>query len=127
MFNSYCFVKRKYMVKKLTYWLESIFEDDPLPPEIHILLFNTVCNGNYKYLTIKGYEKEINLNAITFMPLENQFFDCLELAKLHEEVFCYRAKVIIEEAFDSKTLQNELKNVKIYFAFNNRVEYLFSV
>ena len=115
------------MVEKLTFWLLSIFEDDPLPDEINVLLFNVKTNGKYKYLEVKGYENFICDNSNSFFPLEAQFFDCLELAKLDDKKFYLRSKYIIEEAFSNNELKYILKKIKIYIRMNNSLEYLFTV
>lgn len=115
------------MVKQLEFWLEGIIEDDPIPEEIDILLFKVHKNGLYKYLELNGYEKEINNNSVTYYPLEAQFFNCKELAQLGDNLFYIRAKNIIEEAFSSSVLQQQLKGRKIFFQYGDRIDFLFRV
>ena len=83
------------MVEQFIFWLLGIIEDDPLPDEVECILFNTRINGNYKYIELKGYEKEPNINAVSFSPLEAQFFYSFTLAKMQNENFVYNAKYII--------------------------------
>ncbi len=115
------------MVEKLAFWLESIFEDDPLPDEITKLVFEIKYNGKYRYLSLKGYEKEINPNIITFFPLEAQFFSCNELMGLDIKTFVYRIEYIIEKAFSSNILKILLKNILIYIKHNDKIKFLFKV
>lgn len=115
------------MVKLFTSWLEGLVEDAPLLEEIDIVVFNTRFNGEYKYLELKGYEKYISGNAITFSPLEAQFFNCAKLSKMKEFEFCFNAKYLIEEAFSSSLLKREFNNRKIYFKYKQKIEYLFDI
>lgn len=115
------------MVKQLEFWLEGIIEDDPIPDEIDIVLFKVNINGLYKYLELKGYEKEISNNTVPYNPLEAQFFNCKELASLSDKVFYIRAKNIIEEAFSSSVLQQQLKGRRVFFQYGDKIEFLFRV
>ena len=115
------------MVKKFTFWLEGLIEDDPLPAEITHILFNSRHNGNYKYIELLGYEKEINQNALAYYPLEAQLFFCNEIAKLNDNGFEYEVKYLIEECFSSRILKNQFKNKKIYFKYKEKINFLFKV
>lgn len=115
------------MVEQFVFWLLGIIEDDPLPDEVKCILFNTRINGNYKYIELKGYEKEPNINAVAFSPLEAQFFYSFTLAKMQNENFVYNAKYIINEAFSNKELKYIFKKCKIYFKYLNNINYLFTV
>lgn len=115
------------MLEKFIFWVESIFEDDPLPDEISIIVFNTIKNGKYKYLELRGYEKPLSFNNIFFRPLEAECFYCNDLARLKDDLFKVRVKWLIEECFVSKMLKYELKNVEIYFNFDENLEFLFVV
>lgn len=115
------------MVKKFTFWLESIVEDDPLPDEVDIIVFKVNSNGKYKYLEMLGMEKEVNLNKETFRPLEAQFFSLKPILNSNYEVFEYRIKSLIEDSFDSKIIKQQYKNKKIYLYFNDRLQFLFEI
>lgn len=114
------------MVSEISFWLESIVEDDPLPDEIELILFKTNFNGEYKYLELLGYEKEINENALPFRTLEMQFFKSKDLEKLKDITFYNRCKYLIEECFESEILKHEYRGRKIYFYFK-KLEFLFVV
>ncbi len=115
------------MIKKLQDWIEGILEDDALPEEISSILFNVVENGKFKYLELKGFEGSIDLNKITYFPLEAQFFCCKDFLYVEDKLFLFRIKNSIEEAFSSVTLCFLLKNKKIYLRYNQQINYLFTV
>ena len=115
------------MVNKFTFWLESIVEDDPLPDEINSILFKVDKNGGYKFIKLLGYSGVPNVNKIAYFPLEAQFFLDHTLAKQPTDKFLFNAKYIIEECFNSLILKKQFKGKKIYFQFNNVVEYLFKI
>lgn len=115
------------MVENFKLWLEGLLEDDPVPEEIDILLFNIKSNGEYKFIELIGYENQINSNAITYYPLESQFYWNHALAKQDNKTFIFEVKYIIEEAFASLILKTQLKNKKIYLKCNNEINYLFKV
>lgn len=115
------------MIKKLQDWIEGIFEDDAIPEEITTIVFNIVENGKFKYLELKGYEGCIDANKISFFPLEAQFFCCKDLLINEDNLFLYRIKTSIEEAFSSATLEYLLKNRKVYLKYNQNINYLFTV
>lgn len=115
------------MVAKFTFWLEGLIEDDPLPCEIDIIVFNTRQNGKYKYIECIGYEQEINSNSLAYYPLEAQCFLCGELAGLDNKNFCFECEYIIEEAFSSKILKQQFKNINIFFKYEDNIKLLFKV
>ena len=115
------------MAIEFRHWLEGIFEDDPLPDEIKILLFNVCVNNVYRYVEVMGFEKEINFNSIVYYPLEAQFFWNHRLAKYNKEKFYFEIKYMIEEAFVSQNLKKELLNRKIYLKNYTEIEFLFKV
>ncbi|MBE7075275.1 MAG: hypothetical protein E7376_04785 [Clostridiales bacterium] len=115
------------MVKQFTFWLEGLVEDDPLPDEIKIIVFNIRINGVYKYIELIGYEKEININSNVYYPLEAQFFSNLSLAKSSFHAFYNTVKYLIDESFSSAILKQSFKNRKIYLKFQEKAELLFNV
>lgn len=115
------------MVDRFISWLEGILEDDPLPEEIDILVFNIRQNGKYKYIELIGYENHISENQIAYYPLEAQHFICNEMAKFDDEKFIFECKYLIEECFVSNILKYQLKNKKIYLKNNNKIDYLLKV
>ncbi|MBE7082289.1 MAG: hypothetical protein E7378_01230 [Clostridiales bacterium] len=115
------------MVKQFTFWLEGIFEDDPLPDEIDTLVFNVRHNGAYKYVELKGYEKKFIANANFYYPLEAQFFGNKQLAKQSEGLFEYNVKLCIEECFASANLKQQCHNRNVYFSNGDKLEFLFKV
>lgn len=114
------------MVVKFTSWLEGLIEDDPLPYEINIIVFNIRQNGRYRYLECIGYEQEINQNSVAYYPLEAQCFLCHELAKLDDRIW-FECEYIIEESFSSKILKQQFKNKKIYLKYKEKIKFLFKV
>lgn len=115
------------MVEQFIFWILGIVEDDPLPDEINCLLFETKINGDYKYLQLKGYEKEPNVNSISFNPLEAQFFNNRTLARMKKDNFIYNAKYIINESVANAEIINVFNNKKIYFKYLDNLEYLFKI
>lgn len=115
------------MVDRLISWLEGLLEDDPIPNEIDIIVFNIRENGKYKYLELIGYEHCISENQIAYYPLEAQHFICKEIAKFDDEKFIFESKYLIEECFKSKILKFQLKNKKIYLKNNREINFLFKV
>ena len=107
------------MINKLIFWLEGITEDTPLTDEIDIIVFKINVNGNYKFLELIGLEKQTNLNQMLFSPLEAQFFNIKQLFCKDENVFLYRIKNIIEEAFSSEILKQQFYKRKIYLLYKN--------
>jgi len=114
------------MVNRFTFWLEGIVEDDPLPTEIKNIVFVVKHNGKYKYLEMQGYEKEISPNAIFYRPLEAEFFSLKELSLDGENLFEYKVKTLIDEAFFSPSLKQQFAGRKIYF-LNRNLQFLFIV
>lgn len=115
------------MVKKFAFWLEGIFEDDPLPIEINVLVFLKKQKGLYNYLELQGFEKEYNENSIAFNPLEAQFFNCKELSSLDDINFDIKVQKIIDDAFLNITLKKQLKNTKIFYKNEKKLIYLFKI
>ena len=114
------------MIEKFVFWLCGIVEDDPLPDEIQCILFIVKSNGNYKYLEMQGYEKGVDFTKLFYRPLEAEFFDIRELVTSNKNVFEYRLKSLIDEAFSSEVLKQQFIGRKIYI-FINHLEYLFLI
>ena len=114
------------MVKRFSFWLEGIVEDDPIPVEIKIIVFKVTKNGEYKSTEMLGYE-DINLtNKVPYFPLEAQFLWCHTLSKQNEQKFIYVIKNVIEEAFSSNILKQQFGGKEIYLQYKN-IEFLFGV
>ena len=114
------------MVKKFAFWLEGIVEDTPLPDEVDIIVFKVDSNGNYKYLQMLGFEKQIDLNKVNFRPLEAEFFNVMEFFTNNEKLFQYRIKNMIDDAFGGAAIKQQFIGRKI-FLYNKNVEFLFDV
>ena len=114
------------MVSRFTFWLEGIVEDDPLPTEIKNIVFDVKHNGKYKYLEMQGFEKKISPNAIFYRPLEAEFFALKELSQDGENLFEYKVKTLIDEAFFSPILKQQFAGRKIYL-LNRNLQFLFIV
>lgn len=119
--------KRKGMVEQFIFWLIGLVEDDPIPDEIKCILFETKINGKYKYIQLKGYEDEPNVNSLAFCPLEAQWFNNITLAKMYKDNFIYNVKYIINESISNDSLKEIFMNKKIYFKYLNNMEFLFKV
>lgn len=115
------------MVEQFIFWILGIVEDDPIPDEIKCILFETKIRGEYKYIILKGYENEPNINAFTFCPLEAQWFNNTTLAKMHKDNFIYNIKYIINESFANNELKAVFKSKKIYFKYLDKIEFLFKI
>ena len=113
------------MVNKFIFWLECIFEETPLPDEIKNIVFKVNFSGKYKFVELNGYELYPYENADCFRPLEAQFFNCNELAKLDDDVFIYQIKYIVEECLIDENISFILKGKKVFLYFNNNLEFLF--
>ena len=114
------------MVANFTSWLEKLFEDYPMPDEMQSILFETHV-GAYNYVELKAYEREPNINAICYYPIEAQFYHDNSLAKMNEKQFINRLYYLIEECFSNEFLNWHLKNKKIYLKYKNNIKYLFNV
>lgn len=114
------------MIAKFAFWLESIVEDDPLPDEINIIVFKINSNGKYRCIELLGLENELNLNKVTFRPLEAQFFGINSFLNKPQNVFLYAVKDMIDEAFFSPILKQQYKGRKIYL-YDKDFEFLFEV
>ena len=115
------------MVNKFIFWIKSILEEFPMPDEIKYVVFNVKFAGKYKFLELKGYEQYPNENDNCFIPLEAQFFNCKELAKMKEKQFIYNLKYLIEECFSDEFIAFVLKGRSIFLYFNNKLELLFKI
>ena len=114
------------MIKKFSFWLESIVEDEPIPNEINIIVFKLNQNGKYYFLELFGLEKQLNINKMAYRPLEAQFFCLKDLFLTNNSVMLYKLKNLIDTAFENCFLKEQFKNKKIYFFYKN-FEFLFCV
>lgn len=115
------------MIDTFIFWLNSIVEDSPIPDEVENIVFVVKENGDYRYLELRGYEETININSIFFRPLEAEFFTLTNLYHKGANVFIYKLKSMIDEAFFADGLKWQFKNRKIYLLYNDKLEYLFSI
>lgn len=113
------------MVEKFIFWLKSVFEEMPLPDEIKHIVFKVNYAGKFKFVELNGYEQYPNDNIDFFRPLEAQYFNCNELAKMEDNLFEYNLKYLIEECFSNKLIAFILKGRTIFLHFNNKLELLF--
>lgn len=113
------------MVEKFIFWLKSVFEETPLPDEIKNIVFKVNHAGKFKFVELRGYEQYPNENADCYRPLEAQYLNLKELAKMEEKLFIYNLKNLIEECFSDKLISFILKGKNIFLNFNNKLELLF--
>jgi len=92
------------LVKSLEFWLLSIVEDDPLPDEIKIIVFNIISNGEFLTLSLTGFESLNNMNKVPYNPLEAQFYYDKKYLKLDAKSFIIKFKNAIDECFINKQL-----------------------
>ena len=115
------------MVNKFIFWLKSIFENTPLPDEIKYIVFKVNFAGKFKFVELIGYEQYPNVNANCYLPLEAQYFNCTNLAKMEENLFVYNLKNIIEECCSDNFISFNLKGKTIFLLFKNKMELIFKV
>ncbi len=115
------------MTEDLKFWLEQIVEDDPIPYEIKYIIFSYTFDGVITLCMGGTEQKPTQNNMFDFFPLEAQFFDCKELARINDRSFFERLfENSLDECFCDKYLKNQFKGKKIYL-YNgiNMPKYLF--
>lgn len=111
----------------MIFWLSSIVEDTPLPDEIKKIVIVVYSEKKNKYLKFLGYEKQIDINAPAFYPLEGQYFYYKDMLTLSEKEMILRIISTIEDSFYDKGLKHEYANREIFVYYGKNLKFLFKV